>query len=117
MQTTSTHTQLADAAGDMMRAYALVAARAAAMSASRSISLWALMLAASARSPWAMQSRLAWNPLQGWAAAWSNACRQSSRPLAEDAPNETRAEALSPDPAFASYRSAGGHAVAQIIAD
>jgi hypothetical protein len=53
-----------------------------------------------------MQSRLAWAPLQGWA-AWSRACQ----PQAEAAP----AEPPSPDPAFASYRSAGGHAVAQVI--
>jgi hypothetical protein len=114
MHTMKTHSQLADAAADMVRAYTLVAARAATVSASRSISLWALMLAASTRSPWAMQSRLAWDPLQGWA-AWSRACGSSGQTQAKDAPNATEAGTPAPDPAFASYRSAGGHAVAQVI--
>ena len=114
MHTMKTHSQLADAAAEMMRAYTLVATRAATMTASRNISLWALMLAASARAPWAMQSRLAWDPLQGWA-AWSRACRQADQAQPAEAPNPTQADAPAPDPAFASYRSAGGHAVAQVI--
>jgi hypothetical protein len=106
MLTVKSQTQLADATAEMLRACALLTARTASLSASRNLSLWTQMLAASARSPWSMQSRLAWAPLQGWA-AWSRACQ----PQAEAAP----AEPPSPDPAFASYRSAGGHAVAQVI--
>lgn len=117
MQTLKSQTQLADATADMMRAYARATALAATLSASRGISLWALMLAASAQSPWAIQSRLAWGPLQGWA-AWSSACGSSSREQpgeAAEAPAEVQPEAAPSDPAFASYRSAGGHAVAQVI--
>ena len=115
MHTMKSQTQLADATANMMRAYALATARAASLSASRSISLWALMLAASASSPWAMQSRVVWDPLQGWA-AWSRACLQSGQTQATEAPQgQAGSEPPAPDPAFASYRSAGGHAVAQII--
>jgi hypothetical protein len=110
MHTVKSQTQLADATAEMLRACVLLTARTASLSASRSLSLWTQMLAASARSPWSMQSRLAWAPLQGWA-AWSRACL----PQAEEATPACTAEPPSPDPAFASYRSAGGHAVAQVI--
>jgi hypothetical protein len=108
------HSQLADATADMMRAYALVSARAASLSASRGISLWAQMLAASAGSPWVMQSRMACDPLQGWV-AWNRAWLPSSRPQPKAAPPQTPVDPPAADQAFASYRSAGGHAVAQVI--
>jgi hypothetical protein len=106
------HTELADATADMMRAYALATTRAASLSASRGIWLWAQMLAVSARSPWAMQSRLNWDPLQGWA-AWSRAWLPPSQVQAKEAPPQAPVVPRAPD--FSSYRSSGGHAVAQVI--
>ena|SRR3990172_1620462 len=114
MHAIKAQTQLADATADMMRACALLAARTASLSASGSLSLWAQMMAASAGSPWSMQSRLAWSPAQGWA-AWNRACLpQTELQPAETAPESVAAPGV-PDPTFASYRSAGGHAVAQVI--
>jgi len=114
MHAIKTQTQLADATANMMRACALLAARTASLSASGSFSLWAQMMAASAGSPWSMQSRIAWSPVQGWA-AWKQACLSPTGLQPAEAEPESPASPAAPDPAFASYRSAGGHAVAQVI--
>jgi hypothetical protein len=102
MHNVKAQTELVDATANMLRAFALVAARAASLSASRSLSLWALMLAASTRSPWS------------WA-AWNEACVGSGAPQGKETPGEVQPEASTADPPYASYRSAGGHAVAQVI--
>jgi hypothetical protein len=114
MHAIKAQTQLADATADMMRACALLAARTASLSASGGFSLWAQMMAASAGSPWCTQSRMAWSPVQRWA-AWSRACLAPTELQPAEAAPESIAAPAAPDPAFASYRSAGGHAVAQVI--
>jgi hypothetical protein len=114
MHAIKTQSQLADATADMMRACALLAARTASLSASGSLSLWAQMMAASAGSPWTMQSLPAWSPVQGWT-AWNRACVAPMKPEQAEAAAEPVTAPVAPDPAFASYRSAGGHAVAQVI--
>jgi len=94
--------QLAEATANVMRACALATARVAGASALQGISLWSQMLSSStARAPW----------LGGGAAA-SDACAPTG-----DAPTTQHAtpSASATDSAFASYRSAGGHAVAQVV--
>jgi hypothetical protein len=80
MLDTRCHSHLADAAADMMRAYALATTRAATSSMVRGMSFWSWMLTMSASQP------------------------------SQEETAETSGEA-----AFACYRSAGGHAVAQAI--
>jgi hypothetical protein len=112
MNAIKAQTQLADATAEMMRACALLTARTASLSASRSFQMWAHMLAASTRSPWSAQWRAAWAQLHGQTAG-TGACLPQTEP-AEAAPEPPTAPDP-PDPAFASYRSAGGHAAAQVI--
>jgi hypothetical protein len=79
--------QLADATAEMMRACAFATARAASTSMLQGMSFWSRMLHAPAP--------------------------QTDARTEETPP---QAPAVSPtDPAFASYRSASGHAVAQVI--
>jgi hypothetical protein len=79
--------QIADAAAEMMRACAFATARAASTSMLQGMSLWSRMLLSPAPQTDAQ---------------------------AEETPAEAPVEAPA-DPAFASYRSASGHAVAQVI--
>jgi hypothetical protein len=90
MHTFRTHSQLAVAAADMVRAYMLAMTRAASLSTSQSCMLWAHTMI-----------------------AWNRACLPQKAMQAPEAPSA--AEPSSSDAAFASYRSAGGHASAQVI--
>jgi hypothetical protein len=98
-------TQLADATADMMRACSLAAARSASVAASLGFSIWVQMLLPAA-SPWALQ----WDESRRWA-VW----RQTvSQPVAaQDV--QRNAEAAPAEAPYASYRSSGGHASAQVI--
>lgn len=82
------HSQLAEATAEMMRACAFATARAASTSMFQGMSFWSRML----NSP---------------AASSGPADAQAQEPPASVEP--------SADTAFASYRSSGGHAVAQVI--
>ena len=82
--------QLADATAEMMRACAFATARAASTSMLQGMSFWSRML----NSP----------------AASSEPAPAQAQETPPPAPAEPQA-----DTAFASYRSAGGHAVAQVI--
>jgi len=93
--------QLAEATASMMRAYAFATARAAGASALQGMCLWSQMLRSTAERP-------VWLA----AALGNGACAPT-----EDAPTQVQA-AQSPsatEPPFASYRSSGGHAVAQVV--
>lgn len=94
--------RLAEAAASMMRACALATARAAGASALQGMSLWAQMLRPSTAQP----------PGCGGAVDTS-----SPDVPAEDAPSAPQAASGTAvgDQAFASYRSSGGHAVAQVV--
>lgn len=114
------HSQFVEATVDMMRACALASARAASAPMFQGMFLWSQVMRASSEraapafpAAWALQSPLAWNPLDGWA-AWGRVYTPSvSVPPSSKA--EQPAEPPAIDPAFASYRSSGGHAVAQVI--
>ena len=82
--------QLADATAEMMRACAFATARAASTSMLQGMSFWSRML----NSP----------------AASSEPAPAQAEETTPQAPAEPQA-----DTAFASYRSSGGHAVAQVI--
>lgn len=95
------HSQFADATADMMRAYAIASARAASSSLYQGMYFWARML----------------SPVQAFPArAWLE--EPCAEPGAEDVVAKTEPDQL-PEMAtqqpFASYRSAGGHASAQVI--
>lgn len=79
--------QLADATAEMMRACAFATARAASTSMLQGMSFWSSMLHVPA---------------------------PQTDARAEETPPQAPAESPA-DPAFASYRSASGHAVAQVI--
>jgi hypothetical protein len=106
-------TQLADATAEMMRACAFAATRAASLSAFQGVSLWSRMLQFSA-SPWSVQPRFPWPGFDGWTTAWSNACR-GTIPQAQGRPAVAAVEQPVVESTVASYRSSGGHAVAQVI--
>ena len=91
--------QFADATADMMRACAIATTRAASTSMIQSMTFWARMLQSSAMN----------NPSLGFPAAWA-----TWSATLEHAPSVTP-QVPSPDTGTASYRSAGGHAVAQVI--
>ena len=93
-------TQLADASADMMRACALAVARAVNLSAYQGVSLWSQMLNVPPASPWS---------------AWSRALLVASAAPLADVAGGPSPQAPSDGSAFASYRSSGGHAVAQVI--
>lgn len=97
--------QFAEAAAEMMRAYAVATARAASTPMFQGMTFWSRVLHASAARP-APAFPAAW-------AAWSPA----PGPEAETQAVETLqpAPAEPPTDTFASYRSSGGHAVAQVI--
>lgn len=112
----SSHSRLAEATADMMRACAFATARAAGTSMFQGMSMWSRMLRSSAASPaqvsaaWAVHS---WNPVEGWA-AWSRACIPRLNASTEQSREQVAAEPPA-DAAFSSYRSSSGHAVAQVI--
>ena len=88
-----TQLQLVDATATVMRAYLRAATNTYAASAGRSLSLWSELLEAA-----------------GAVGSWNGAAQpKPSRTQSSDA---ARAK---PDADFASYRSAGGHAAAQVI--
>ena len=92
------HSRLAEATAEMMRACALATARAASTSMLQSMSFWPRMLYASAAHPaFAFPSG---------APALANAPVNATSPQVPAEP---------PADTFASYRSSGGHAVAQVI--
>lgn len=95
------HSEIAEATADMMRACALATARAAGTSMAQGMSFWAQMLQASAAPP------AAWAVCDG--ASMSTAVEETDK-----APRPEPAESPAEAP-FSSYRSAGGHAVAQVI--
>lgn len=84
--------QLADATAEMMRACAFATARAASTSLLQSMSFWSRMLNASAASSEPAPAQVQLPPTSA----------------------ETSTDTAT-DTAFASYRSSGGHAVAQVI--
>lgn len=93
--------QLAEATADMMRACAVATARAATSSMFQSLSFWSRML-----------GPVPAFPASPWPAAWSYTGMLPT-------PQQNASPDQSPEPAsqsaFASYRSAGGHAAAQVI--
>jgi len=93
--------QLAEATAGMMRACALATARAVGTSMVQSLSFWSRMLQSSTGRPApALPLPSAWTD-------WTHACvAQDTAPAQDPAPA---------DAAFSSYRSSGGHAVAQVI--
>lgn len=109
MYDVKSHSQLADATAEMVRACTLATVRSASMAASLGITLWAQMLMPG--SPWSAQSRLPWEALQSWA-AWSPDRFASPKPQPEIS---AAAATQSADPTYASYRSSGGHAAAQVV--
>lgn len=138
-----TQSQLADATASIMRAYLIAATDAFAASASRSLSLWSAMAPQGLAAQWSAWPWLAggapgmswaplaqtwwlgpsvtlWAPLADWGAwsrrshpAWSGWNGAAQVPPSGPASNAAARPA--PDPGFASYRSAGGHAAAQVI--
>ena len=98
--------QLAEATADMIRACALATARAASAPMFQGMSFWSWMLRSSATRP-----APAFPAITG-RMALSRACTPTPDAQTEQA--QTPAEPPT-DPAFSSYRSSGGHAVAQVI--
>ena len=99
------HSQLAEATAGMMRACALATARAASAPVFQGMSFWSWMLRTSAAHP------APFSPVEGWMAL-GRACTPTPNAQTEQA--QPQAEPPT-DPAFSSYRSSGGHAVAQVI--
>jgi hypothetical protein len=138
-----TQSRLVDATASIMRAYLRAATNTFAASTSRSLSLWAELLEAGSKpnapaGPWFAggaagmswtplvqtwwlgPSVTFWAPLADWGAwsrgpfpAWSGWSGALQMPLPGTLSNGAARPA--PDAGFASYRSAGGHAVVQVI--
>lgn len=130
-----THAQLVEATASVMRWYTLAAINASAASASHSLSLWSEMLDLAAPSSatndrakplsnpswaWAGAGAPWWAKPPGWSAwsrgplpAWNGWLAQATS--ASSKTGNVAARRAEPDPGAASYRSAGGHAVAQVI--
>lgn len=100
--------KLTQATADLMRLYACAGAQAAHASASHGMTVWMKALQLSARSAdarwvqWWKSAPLAWE-------AW---CRALEPHLYEE---RKPGRAAASDPGFSSYRSPGGHAVAQVV--
>jgi hypothetical protein len=137
-----TQSQLMDALASIMRAYVRAATETLAASAGRSMSLWTEAMQSSvsgngqnlypagmsfAMSPagwmaqpwWLGPSAKFWGPLADWGAfgkapfpGWSAPAKAA--PASEKATAKGAAQPA-PEAGYASYRSAGGHAVAQVI--
>jgi hypothetical protein len=97
--------QLAEATADLMRACALAATRAASAPMFQGMSFWSWMLRTSMARPAPV-----FPSIEGWTAL-SRACMSTWRMQTEPAqgPAEPSADAV-----VSSYRSSGGHAVAQV---
>jgi len=98
--------QLAEAAAEMMRAYAVATARAASTSMFQGMSFWSRVLHASAARPALVFPAAC-------ASAWSPTPSPEIETQAVEPPQQMPAEPSADT--FASYRSSGGHAVAQVI--
>jgi hypothetical protein len=140
-----TQSQLVDATASIMRAYLTAATNTVAASTSRNMTLWTEMLEAATprngpagwaqpAAPWPAWPALAqtwwlgpsvtfWAPLTDWGAwsrgslpIWSgwNGAVQAPPSASSGVASNAAAHAVS-DGGFASYRSAGGHAAAQVI--
>lgn len=128
------HHQLAEFGASMARSYSTAAMRAFIATASHGLLLWSSFLAASAaksptpdwQSPTAMVEQVMRMSPFGWmtahpaarapaafASVWPWGASAQEAVVEDIAPGRT--EALPSPPPFASYRSAGGHATAQII--
>ncbi len=110
-------TQFADATAAMMHACAIAATNAMAQSARQGLSFWSdvMRLGAPARpvSPGISLAALSpayWTAFVGsWTPAWS--IQATARPARAPTPAAQPAT----DSGYASYRSAGGHASAQVV--
>jgi hypothetical protein len=92
--------QLADATADMRRAYAIASARAASSSLYQGMYFWARML----------------HPVPVFPAASSDLpCAAPSAEGRAARPEPEQLPEMATQQPFASYRSAGGHASAQVI--
>jgi hypothetical protein len=135
--------QFAQATAAMMCSCAMAATTTLAQSATHSLSLWSQMLrtadTGTAGWPWPPRQMAAWMPFAqtwtgpsftawtplaaDWTAAWarpvlpgwSDTRRGTAPQLRLVSPAKAATEAKAPDPGYASYRSAGGHATAQVI--
>ena len=112
-----TQTQFADATAAMMRTCAIAATNAMAQSAYQGLSFWSDMMrvAAPARCampgmPFAPAYWTAFARMSPWTPAWP--LQQAPRARAQEAPSPAQPSA---DGGYASYRSAGGHASAQVV--
>jgi hypothetical protein len=94
---------LAAATTEMMWACALATTRAAVASTARGLALWSHMLRAPVGPPWTFL-----------AGPTARAGHVSPADAAPGAPTDTCANTPGEPSAFASYRSAGGHAAAQV---
>lgn len=97
--------QLAEATADMMRACALATAQAASTPMFQGMSFWSWMLRSSTTRP-----APAFPALEGWMALSPCISTPSMQMEPAQGPAEPPADA-----AVSSYRSSGGHAVAQVI--
>jgi len=95
--------QLAETTTEMMRACAFATARAASTFMFQGMSFWSRMIHSAAASS-----------APAFPATWSRACIPQADAQVEETPPQASAEPPA-DTAFASYRSSGGHAVAQVI--
>ena len=98
---------LAAAAAEMMWAVALATTRAAVVSTAHSLALWSQMLL---RAPALYPPVGPWSIARGSLLPGPNA----GAPPAEAPAQDVTAAAPAEGPAFASYRSSGGHAAAQV---
>lgn len=98
------HSTIAESTADMMRACALATARAAGTSMVLGMAFWTQMLQASAAAP----------PPAAWATCTGGGLSKAVDDTDDKVPPQGPAEAPADSP-FSSYRSSGGHAVAQVI--
>jgi hypothetical protein len=130
-----THSQLVEATACMMRWYALATVNASAASASRGLALWTewLEAAAARQSSVAHAGRSAsmwglgagapwWAQAPAWTAwgrvplpDWNGWITQTRPPMRADAGPSAATLEPAAGSGVAAYRTAGGHAVAQVI--
>lgn len=130
-----THSQLVEATACMMRWYALATVNASAASASRGLALWTewLEAAAARQSSVAHAGRSAsmwwlgagapwWAQAPAWTAwgrvplpDWNGWIAQTRPPMRADAGPSAATLEPAAGSGVAAYRTAGGHAVAQVI--
>lgn len=112
-----TQTQFADATAAMMRTCAIAATNAMAQSAYQGLSFWSDMMRVAAPARSAMPGMsfapaywTAFARMTPWTPAWPS--QPAPRARAPGAPSPPQPAA---DGGYASYRSAGGHASAQVV--